>query len=86
MGTSRDHVSALGAQVKRLRLAARLTQEQLAERGGVGQTLIGALESGRLRVIQRHQVPLLATALGVMPEYLVRLLPEPSDSRYRRVT
>lgn len=42
-----DMRRVVGANVRRLRLAAGLTQEQLAEKSGFGQQYISDLERGR---------------------------------------
>src|SRR5215469_10307826 len=49
------------------RVAAGLSQEQLAERAGVGVRTIGDLERGRVRRPQRQSIMLLADALGLSP-------------------
>lgn len=53
----------IGANVKRLRLAMGLTQEQLADRCDFGQLYISQLERGQLNptVLSLHEI---AQALG----------------------
>lgn len=55
--------SAFGALLRRLRLAANLTQEELAERAGVSPNAIGALESGSSRAPKRGTLNALIEAL-----------------------
>lgn len=54
-----------GALLRRLRLAAGLTQEALAERAGVSAKTIGELERKPSRAPRLGTVPLLADALGL---------------------
>jgi transcriptional regulator with XRE-family HTH domain len=49
-----------GELLRRYRLAARISQERLAERAG-----LSALENGRRQAPYRHTVALLAQALGL---------------------
>jgi predicted ATPase/transcriptional regulator with XRE-family HTH domain len=52
-----------GAILRRLRIAAELSQEELAERARMSVDAIGQLERGRRRAPQRETVDLLLTAL-----------------------
>src|SRR5688500_14253094 len=54
---------AFGHHLKRLRLAADLTQEELAERASVSARLISALERGTIHRPRRDTVQLLADGL-----------------------
>jgi non-specific serine/threonine protein kinase len=54
-----------GALLLRFRVAAGLTQEQLAARAGLSPDTISALESGKRRAPRFATVELLATALGL---------------------
>lgn len=56
---------SFGAALRRLRVAAGLTQERLAERAGVSAAGIAALEAGRRTAPRLHTVGLLCDALGV---------------------
>jgi predicted ATPase/transcriptional regulator with XRE-family HTH domain len=58
----------LGTQLKRYRVAAGLTQEELAARTGVSARAISDLERGLARRPRRDTVALLAEALGLGPE------------------
>lgn len=60
----------VGRNVRRFRLAAALTQEQLAERSGFGQQYISDLERGRENptVVTLFE---LAQALSVTPVDLI---------------
>ena len=68
--------SRLGDNLRLLRLAQRVTQQQLAERAGDGfsQTYICGLERG-LRPSDEQHVELLAVALSVSAEALLRRRP-----------
>jgi predicted ATPase/class 3 adenylate cyclase len=61
-----------GDLLRRYRLAARLTQEELAERAGLSRRGIADLESGARRRPRRDTVALLSTALGVSETERVR--------------
>src|SRR5262245_36293483 len=56
---------AFGHLLKRLRLAADLTQEQLAERAGVSARLVSDLERGTIHRPRRDTVQLLADGLAL---------------------
>ncbi len=68
-GTDEGHHDAppppFGARLKRLRRAARLTQEELASRAGLAAKAVGALERGERRRPYPHTVRALADALGL---------------------
>jgi transcriptional regulator with XRE-family HTH domain len=63
-------VMKIGAQVKRVRERALLTQEELANRAGIGLTTLNRIENNRaephFRTIRK-----LAIALGVDPAELL---------------
>src|SRR5258706_12046367 len=56
---------SLGVLLRRSRLAAGLTQEELAARAGLSAKAISALESGARRAPRTATRPLLADALGL---------------------
>ncbi|HEX6800073.1 MAG TPA: AAA family ATPase [Ktedonobacterales bacterium] len=57
----------LGGLLRRYRLAAGLTQEELAEKAGLSVNAISALERGISRAPRHDTVTLLAGALGLQP-------------------
>ncbi len=61
----RSTPSAFGRLLKRLRLGADLTQEELAERAGVSTRLISDLERGIVQHSRRDTVEMLADGLGL---------------------
>ena len=63
-----------GAQLRRLRLAAGLTQESLAERSGLSARALSDLERNPDRLPRLETVNLLADGLGLDPERRVDLL------------
>jgi eukaryotic-like serine/threonine-protein kinase len=62
-----------GDLLRRYRLAAGLTQEELAERAGLSVQAIGALERGDRRAPRRDTLALLVEALQLAPEERARL-------------
>ena len=62
----------LGDEIKRLRLAAGLSQEQLAGRAGRHQTLIGQFEAGR-------KSPSLETLAALAEVFRAEGVPFPVD-------
>src|SRR5512134_2325379 len=60
-----QHTSAFGAQLRRYREAAGLTQEQLAERAGLTANAISLLERGQRRLPYPQTIRKLAEALGL---------------------
>lgn len=67
----------VGTNVRKLRIAASMTQEQFAERSGFSQQYISDLERGRRNptVVTLFE---LASALGATPVQLLE--PAPLDS------
>ena len=65
-----DMRKLVGRNVRRLRLASGMTQEQFAERSGFSQQYISDLERGRRNptIVSLFE---LAQALGVMPTDLL---------------
>ncbi|MCE7929188.1 MAG: helix-turn-helix domain-containing protein [Chloroflexi bacterium CFX7] len=60
-----EHSESFGQRLRRLRLAASLSQEALAERAGLTAAAVGALERGDRRYPFPHTVRALAQALGL---------------------
>ncbi len=73
-------ISPFGDRLRRLREAAGLTQEELAERSGLSRDAVSALERGRRRHPQGQTIRALATALGLSDEE-VRALRESTPLR-----
>ena len=72
---------SFGERLRRLREAAGLTQEQLAERAGLSSNAIAALESGRRQRPYSSTMQALSDALGLSEEertQLVGVLPRQS--------
>lgn len=57
-------VGQLGMEMRRLRLAAGLTQAELADRAGVSRRWLGQLERGHLRA-EADKVMRVVRALGL---------------------
>jgi predicted ATPase/DNA-binding XRE family transcriptional regulator len=64
MATDESQVP-FGERLRRMRVAAGLSQEALAERAGLSAQAIGALETGKRRRPYPHTVAALAAALGL---------------------
>ena len=73
--TNSDMLTLLALRVKEYRLAARMSQKELAERSGVGLTTICHLEQGANRNITLNNFISLLRAVG-MEQRLRELLPE----------
>ncbi|MFN8591164.1 MAG: helix-turn-helix domain-containing protein [Thermomicrobiales bacterium] len=64
-GMAGASTSSFGEQLRRLREAVGLTQEELAERAGLSRDAVGALEAGRRRHPHPQTVRALAGGLGL---------------------
>ena len=67
--------------IRAARLAARVSQDELAERVGLSRTSITNIEQGRQHV-PLHTLLLLASALGVEPASLLPNATEPSEDAF----
>lgn len=63
---AQDPKITFGAKLKQLRLAAGLSQEELASRAGIDRTYVSSCERGR-RNISLETICRLAAALDVAP-------------------
>jgi transcriptional regulator with XRE-family HTH domain len=61
----------LGEKIQRLRAERGLTQQELADRAGVSQTIISRLESKARHNVNADVLKGLAKALGCTTDYLV---------------
>jgi transcriptional regulator with XRE-family HTH domain len=61
----------LGEKIQRLRAERGLTQQELADRAGVSQTIISRLESRSRHNVNADVLKGLAKALGCTTDYLV---------------
>ncbi|MCI6256023.1 MAG: helix-turn-helix domain-containing protein [Clostridiales bacterium] len=66
-----------GERIKQLRLAAKLSQEELGARVGVQKAAIHKYESGRVVNLKKSTVDRLAAALDTTPAYLLGLEESP---------
>jgi transcriptional regulator with XRE-family HTH domain len=73
-----------GTFVRQHRVAAHLSQEQLAERSGMSVSAIASLERGRRTAPQRQTVDLLVSALRLEGEGRVEFELAASQARFRR--
>lgn len=73
--TNSDMLTLLAQRVKEYRLAARMSQKELAERSGVGQTTISHFEQGISRNLTLGNFISLLRALG-LEQRVGELMPE----------
>lgn len=66
-----DRVTGFAGRLRALRLAAGLTQQQLANHAGVAQSVVTAVEQGRKADVRATTALALARALGVSVERLL---------------
>ncbi len=71
---SREDDAPFSAELRRLREAAGLTQEELASRANLTAKAVGALERGERKRPYPHTVRALADALGLSEEERASLL------------
>ena len=77
---SGEHKQAIGRLIQSLRRAAGLSLKDFAGRMGVGAAAVGHWEAGR-NSLKLHDLPRLATALGVSPQTLAGMLAEKSGKK-----
>jgi transcriptional regulator with XRE-family HTH domain len=65
---------SFGAQLRKLREAAGLTQEELASRAGLSPTAVSALERGQRKRPYPHTVRALADALDLSDDERAALI------------
>ena len=75
--------AGFGVLLRRLRLAAGLSQEALAERACISAKAIGALEIGTRRAPYRETVDQLSKALNAIPEDRAQLIALAEQARSR---
>ena len=61
----------LGDKIKRLRIEKRLTQQELADALGLGQSTIGMIESGKRTIGSKETLLKLANFFNVSLDYLL---------------
>ena len=74
LGATRSGTTAFGAALRSMRLAAGLSQGALAERAGLSEKAVGALERGDRTTPRLATLVLLADALSASPAERDRLL------------
>ncbi len=80
MAMDRDTRATVGDLLRRYRLAAGLTQEELAEQAGVSPRSISEIERGRGSVPRRSTLELLADALQLSAEERAALYVRPAPA------
>jgi predicted ATPase/DNA-binding XRE family transcriptional regulator len=76
-------VAEFGILLKRLRMQAGLSQEQLAERARIGAKTVGAYERGDRRGPHRDTLALIVEALGVTGAACDELVAAADEARHR---
>lgn len=61
----------MAQKIKDLRIARKMTLEQVANIVGVGKSTVRKWETGMIANMRRDKIALLASALGTTPEYLM---------------
>src|ERR1051326_4696592 len=74
LGATRSRTTAFGAALRSMRLAAGLSQGALAERAGLSEKAVGALERGDRTTPRPATIVSLADAVGATPAERDRLL------------
>jgi transcriptional regulator with XRE-family HTH domain len=72
MSVEQQIEDTLGASLKKLRLSAGVTQEELAERAGISARTVSDVERGLRNVVHNDTALRLASALGLADEQLRR--------------
>ena len=77
----------LSRKIKELRLARKMTLEQVAAIVGVGKSTVRKWETGMIANMKRDKIALLAKALSTTPAYLMGWEEEqPRENNYIEVT
>ena len=76
----------LSRKIKELRLAKKMTLEQVADIVGVGKSTVRKWETGMIANMKRDKIALLAKALSTTPAYLMGWNEETEKKNYIEVT
>lgn len=72
-----------GDRIKQARMAAGLSQEELADKIGVKFSVISKYETGRVKNLKRETIAALAEALNIKPSWLMCMDDESSNMELR---
>ena len=72
-------MSDIGANIKKFRLAASMTQEELGSRIGVGKSAVQKYEADAVKEIKYSTIVKICSALNVPPSMLMGVNEAPSD-------
>ena len=78
--------NGLSRKIKELRLARKMTLEQVADSVGVGKSTVRKWETGMIANMKRDKIALLAKALSTTPAYLMGWEEESLDTHLIQVT
>ena len=73
--TNAQIISRMGSNCKRYRIAAKLTQQELADNAGVGIATVKNFENGKLRNVTLESLLRIMRAIGIL-EQIEGVLPE----------
>ena len=73
--TNAQIISRMGSNCKRYRIAANLTQQELADNAGVGIATVKNFENGKLRNVTLDSLLRMMRAIGIL-EQIEGVLPE----------
>jgi transcriptional regulator with XRE-family HTH domain len=76
----------MSRKIKELRLARKMTLEQVADIVGVGKSTVRKWETGMIANMRRDKIALLAKALGTTPAYLMGWEEKENSSDERQLT
>lgn len=76
----------MSKKIKQLRLAKKMTLEQVADIVGVGKSTVRKWETGMIANMRRDKIALLAKALSTTPAYLMGWKEDESSKNYIEVS
>jgi transcriptional regulator with XRE-family HTH domain len=78
MTSEKELQKLFGRNVRRLREAHGLTQDEFSRKAGINRSYLGGVERGQ-RIICMDNIAKIAAALGVTPDIFFKSEPPPSS-------